>query len=259
MTEVRPIENNEMAIYVRKDGVQVETKRNGVSSLKNTTIRAVQEVLTRGERIETPLLPSVWGVQKYVKVNNREMYVISTPPSVRKVKFDFRDDGNREMKEFTIPLPGFVWILIVEHNPANDTRRYIHGMAYAVKNQILSTNDQLYVFPFSNVDHHWMCWGDGRNYPELGTSKSVMTVPDRFLANPFNNHLDHGKYQEFRTEVKGQNIRLFKTSHLFEHLDKERTKSLEEGKGEIPFKYEVLRTQTRLGDAIDQYMREYLR
>lgn len=247
-----------MSIHINEDSIQIETNQNGRTSFKNTTLRGVQEVLTRGERIETPLLPSVWGVQKYIKVNNRELYAISTPPSIREVSYDFRADGNREATKFKIPLPGFLWIFILDVNPNNDTRRYNHGMVYAVKNQILSENDRMFKFPFSNVDDSWMCWGDGNNYPTLGNSKSVMTISDRFLANPFNNHLDHDKYRRFEAEVKGQKIQLFKTSHLFDYLAKEQAKAEAEGKN-ATFKYDCLREQTTLGEAIRSYTDRFLR
>jgi hypothetical protein len=54
---------NKMSIHINTDSIQIESTNNGQKSLKNTNLRAVQEVLTRGERIETPLLPSQWGVQ----------------------------------------------------------------------------------------------------------------------------------------------------------------------------------------------------
>ena len=247
-----------MSIHIYPDSIQIEAEENGKKSFKNTTLEAIQEVLTRGERTETPLLPSQWGTQKYIRVNNREMYVISTPPHVRSVYYDMRaETGDDEIKEFVVPLPGFLWIFIVDVNPSNDTRKYVHGMVYAVKNPIIGLNDKLFWFPFSNVDNRWMCWGDDRNYPELGTSKSIMTVPDRFLTNPFNHHLDHSKFEEFQDEHNGVTIRRFKTIHLFQYLDREYKAAQEKGETfEFPLK--VLREQTRLGDAIEYFTREFL-
>lgn len=247
-----------MSIHINPDSIQIETSRNGQKSLKNTNLRAVQEVLTRGERIETPLLPSQWGVQKYIKVNNREMYVITTPPHIHTMTYDFRHDGVDEITKYKIPVPGFCWILIVDHNPSDDTRRYVHGMAYALKNQILTENDQLWKFPFSNVDDSWMCWGDHANYPTIGKPKSIMTIPDQFLTNPTNNHLDHSKYESFRAELNGTEIRLQKTSHLFDYLAKEQAKAEEEGKN-AQFRYDCLKKHTTLSSAIDHYMQRFMR
>lgn len=249
---------SKLSIHINPDSIQIETNRNGQKSIKNTNLRGVQEVLTSGERIETPLLPSQWGVQKYIKVNNRELYVITTPPHIHKVAYDFDHDGVDETKEYTIPVPGLCWMLIIEHEPSRDTRKYIHGMAYALKNQILTMNDNLWKFPFSNVDDTWMCWGSHDHYPKLGGSKSVMTIPDQFLTNPTNNHLDHRKYEPFEAEVNGRTIRLQKTSHLFEHLDKEQTKAQEEGKN-AEFPYSCLKPHTTLQASIDHHVRQYLR
>jgi hypothetical protein len=192
-----------------------------------------------------------------MKVNNREMYVMTTPPHIRTVKYDFRHDDLDETKEYKIPLPGFCWIIIVDYNPTNNKRNYIHGMVYALKNQILSENDQLYRFPFANVDERWMCWGKRNDYPTIGKSKSIMTIPDQFLNNPTNNHLDHSKYEPFVAEVNGSEIRLQKTSHLFDYLAKEQAKAEEDGK-DASFKYDVLRKHTTLDNAINHYTERFL-
>lgn len=247
-----------LSIHINPDSIQVESTRNGQKSIKNTNLRAIQEVLTRGERIETPLLPSPWGVQKYVKVNNRELYVITTPPHIHNMTYDFRHDDLDQITEYKLPVPGFCWIIVVDHNPANDTRRYVHGMAYALKQQILSENDQLWKFPFSNVDDSWMCWGSQENYPVIGKAKSIMTIPDRFLTNPTNNHLDHSKYTPFEAEVNGRTIRLQKTSHLFEYLAKEQSKAEEKGEN-AQFKYDILKKHRTLNQAIDNEMNRFMR
>lgn len=247
---------NKTSIHLNPDSIQIEVIRNGQRSLKNTTVQAIQEVLTRGERIETPLLPHGWGVQKYTKVNNREQYVIAVEPTIRKVQYDYRRDGGG-IREYEIPTPGFVFIIHVEHNPANDSRRYIHGVAYAVKNQILSLSDRLYRFPFSNANDSYLCWGTERDFPELGGSKSIQTVPDRFLANPFNSDLDSEGFREFRDNVGGQEIRRFRTSHFFEYLDRKLKEDVAAGVTPV-FKYDALRESLRLGEAIESASRQNL-
>jgi hypothetical protein len=250
---------NRTSIHLNPDSVQIEVVRNGQRSLKNTNIQAVQEVLTRGERMETPLLPFGWGVQKYTKVNNREQYVIATPQARIKARYDMRGEtGDREHKEYDIVTPAAVWIFHVEHNPATDARRYLHGVAYAVKQQVLSLNDQLYRFPFSNSNESYLCWGTERDYPVLGASKSIQTIPDRFFQNPFNSDLDGGKYSRFQDEVNGNTITRERCIHLLQYMDKV-TKEADE-KGEVPkFRNDILLPTIRLGEAIEQWSHQYLR
>lgn len=250
---------NRTSIHLNPDSVQIEVLRNGQRSIKNTNIQAIQEVLTRGERMETPLLPFGWGVQKYTKVNNREQYVIATPQARLKARYDMRGEtGERTPQEFDIVTPAALWIIHVEHNPVTDARRYVHGVAYAIKQQILTLNDQLYRFPFSNSNDSYLCWGTERDYPELAGSKSIQTIPDRFFGNPFNSDLDGGKYSRFEDEVNGQRIVRERCIHLLQYLDKEVKKADEEGKI-ATFRNDILNPTIRLGEAIERWSREYLR
>lgn len=212
---------NQTSIHLKENTVEIEVIRNGQRSIKNTNIQAIQEVLTRNERTETPLLPYGWGVQKYTRVNNREQYVIATPQTIHTAKYDMRDEtGDEEFPEYKIVAPATVWIIHTEVNPGNDTRRYIHGVAFAVKQQILSLNDRLYRFPFSNSNDTYLCWGTERDYPVLGASKSIQTVPDRFFSNPFNSDLDGRKYNPIEEEVNGRTVVRERCIHLLQHLDK---------------------------------------
>lgn len=250
---------NRTSIHLNPDSVQIEVLRNGQRSIKNTNVQAIQEVLTRGERIETPLLPSGWGVQKYTKVNNREQYVISTPEGRHHSSYDMRGEtGERGNVEFEIVSPAAVWIIHVEHNPARDTRRYLHGAAYAIKSPVLSLNEQLYRFPFSNTNDGYICWGSERDYPALAGAKSIQTIPERFFQNPFNSDLDGGKYRPFEEEVNGQTVVRERCIHLLQYMDKNVREA--EEKGEIPtFRNDILRPLNRLGEQIERFQREYLR
>jgi hypothetical protein len=249
---------NRTSIHLNPDSVQIEVVRNGQRSLKNTNIQAIQEVLTRGERIETPLLPYGWGVQKYKKVNNREQYVIATPQVRQTARYDMRrETGDREPESFEIVAPAALWIFHVEHNPANDTRRYLHGVVYALKQPILSLNDQLYTFPFSNCSSSYICWGSDRDHPVLSGSKSIQSIPDRFFQNPFNSDLDGGKYQAFRDDVNGQRVVRERCIHLLQHMDREVKKAEAEGK-QYQFKNDILIPSGRLGEQIEHWQRQYL-
>lgn len=247
--------SNEVVLRVRNDHIQIEHMQDGVVSQKPVSLRAIQEVLTRDKRIETPLMPCGWGMQKYVAVNDREMYVFSTPPHMREVTYNLRGEEVDRQDKFTIPMPGFVWIIITRHRPGSDRREYHHGHVYAVRNPIMTENDEVFRFPFSNVDSRWMCWGD--HSVTLGGPKSIGAIPDRFLSMKFNHHLDENKFEPFQAEVKGQKVQLFRTLHLFRHLDEEAKKAKKEGK-EPEFKWEILKRERTIGDAIAINMREHL-
>lgn len=250
---------NRTSIHLNPDSIQIEVVRNGQRSIKNTNLQSIQQVLTKGERIESPLLPYGWGVQKYTKVNNREQYVIATPPLRHRAAYDMRRETGGGVEHFEIIAPAAVWIIHVEHNPATDARRYLHGVAYAIKQQVLSLNDRLYRFPFSNSSESYLCWGTERDYPVLGGSKSIQTIPDRFFQNPFNSDLDGNKFIPFQDEVNGRTITRERTIHLLQHMDKEIKNAIKEGKQIPEFKNEILHSNNQtLGEVITTWSRQYL-
>ena len=250
---------NRTSIHLNPDSVQIEVTRNGQRSIKNTNIQAIQEVLTRGERIETPLLPSMWGVQKYTKINNREQYVLTTPPFRAKTAYDMRNESRTdEHEQFEIITPAIMWIFHVDHNPANDSRRYVHGVAYALKQPILGLQDQAYRFPFSNSNESYLCWGTERDYPVLGGAKSIQTIPDRFFANPFNSDLDGHRYRQFDDKVNGRVIVRERCIHLLQHLDKV-VKEADKKKETPVFNNDILIANGRVGEIIEHQTRSHMR
>lgn len=75
-------------ILLEEDRVLVtNVNESGVKSVVNTNIQNIQDIFMKERAMETPLLPSQWGVVKYYKKNNYEGFVLTTPPAVRDVKF----------------------------------------------------------------------------------------------------------------------------------------------------------------------------
>lgn len=246
---------NKMSIHILPDNIQIETVKDGRKSIKNTDLRSVQEVLTRGERIETPLLPGIWGTQKYLKVNNREVFVITTPPHIREVAYDYSNDNGQGVQKYTIPLPGFTWMIANDVHPGSGKRRYVHGIVYANKNQVLTENDQLYRWPFANVGGS-MCWGAVQ--PEISGSKSIQTIPDQFLTNPFNSDLDGDRYQPFTEKIKGRTVDRFRCNHLIEHLHRMQEEAEKKGEN-AEFRYDCLRPARTFGNAVERFISQSIR
>lgn len=248
---------NSMTIDIQSDSIQITQVKDGISSVKQTNLRAVQEVLTKDKSLQTPILPSLWGTQFYAKNNDRELYVISTPPHIRDVKYDNSREGDatqrEDVKSYRVPMPGLLWFIIARNRPGTEQREYVHGMAYAIKQQVLSGKDLLYRYPFANVDNRWMCWGQ-EPAPAIGAAKGVQMIPEHFLGMNFNHHLDDHKFEPFKAEVEGREISLFRTLHLFRHMDQELKKD-----ENFQFPYNALKRSTTLQEAIDRHIQEFLR
>lgn len=231
---------NSMIIEIQPDAIQLTTVKNGIRSTKMTNLRAVQEVLTKETALETPFLPGPWGVRKYIRKNERELTVITTPPQIRKVKYNMQEERIEKVAEYLIPVPGFVWFIHTIVKPGSEKRQYNHGMVKALRDPLYTENQRLYQFPFSNVDDSWMCWGNQRGVVELGNLATLASLPDRFLDMEFNNHLDYGNYAPIQHERKGVNVELTRTTHIFEYLHEMQEKAVAEGTN-FGFPMEVLK------------------
>lgn len=248
--------DNKMVIEIEPQSIQITQVRDGVRSVKQTNLQAIQEVLTKDRKLQTPLLPSQWGTQFYASSNDRELYVITTPAHVRDVTYDASAEGRRgdeRIENYKVPIPAMCWFLVIKKRPGSEERSYYHGMVYAIKQQVLSTRDRLFRYPFANVDNRWMCWGN-QPAPEIGSSKGVMMIPDHFLGMHFNHHLDDNKFDRFDAEINGQKINLFKTAHLFKYMDQELAKN-----ENFSFPSTCLKPEGTLQEAIDRHMQEFLR
>jgi hypothetical protein len=246
--------NSEMVIRVKSDHIDITTIRNGVASTKPTSLADLQNVLNRDRNLETPLLPGHWGTQKYIMRGSRELYALSTPPHIRTVKYDFR--GSEGIKDFKIPLPGMLWVIIVnvKREGGEEVRQVAHMMSYALRNWIMSERDLVYKFPFSNVSSDYCCWGSQR--VQVGGSKSVTTVPDQFLNGVFNSDLDSHKFDPFNWRKEGttRDISAAMTPNFFEYLAQEQKIAEAQGKN-AEFRYDVLVREGRtVNDAIRREM-----
>lgn len=246
---------NRMIIEIEEDNIMVTEVKNGIANKKATSLPDLQSVLTRDRNLETPLLPAQWGTIKYVASGNSELYVMTTPPHVRQVTYDYRNDrsaGDR-IHKFKIPVPSAIWLMLVEHDKRNDSRRLLHTMAYALRSSVLGERDPVYKYPFSNVGTDYCCWGG--NDPRLGGSASIRSVPDQFMNNHFNSDLGSNKFTQFTWTKNGAEIPAFLTPHLFEYLHKEQEKAEATG-ANAEFKWDCLiPTGGTVADVIRQEMR----
>lgn len=229
-----------MSIEIEPTDLSIVTQMNGVTSRKHTTLEEVQRILSRDRSLQTPLLPGHWGTQMYAMNGSRELYVMSTPPHVRTVSYDYRGEGG-DIKEFKIPLPPLLWLFNIGKNSGGELRLR-HTMVYALRNWVMSDRDNLFYFPFPNVSDY-CCWGD--NTPRLGTAKSITSLPDQFFNGHFNSDLDGDRYSPFHWEKNGRRIQAFRGSHLLEYLHE--MQALAEAKGEnAEFNYDCLRRYNSL-------------
>jgi hypothetical protein len=230
-----------MDIKIRQDEVTITTIKNGVAIPKSVSLQDLQSALTRDRSMETPLLPGAWGTQKYMARGSSELYAITTPPHVRPVQYDFRGDGNQRRQSFKIPVPGFLWIMIVRSERGGQARTLQHMMAYALRNWIMSEKDPMYIFPFSNVSNY-CCWGSNR--VSITIPKSLTTVPEQFMNGIFNSDLDRNHFEPFTWKKMDRDISASSTPNLFDYLDSEQKKAEAEGRN-AEFRWECLRPASR--------------
>lgn len=189
----------------------------GIKTVKNTNIENIQQVFLKEQAMETPLLPSQWGVVKYYRKNNYEGYVMTTPPTEREVNFRC----NRPIPDYaTVPIPPMLWIFEVRKDQ-DGKKTLSHSMCYAIKHELLSLKDQLLIAPFPNIGiGHGICWGD--ILPPAETGKSLQNIPARFFSAPFNYDLSSGRVKTFNyttPEVEGEEGEFFQTDNAIHHME----------------------------------------
>lgn len=215
-------------ITLAPEQVTVATvNEQGIKSVKNTNIENIQQIFMKEQAMETPLLPSQWGVVKYYRKNHYEGYVLTTPPTERQVVMDIRQDG--VPREMTIPVPPLVWIFEVMTD-SNNNKKLTHSMMYVIKHELLSLNDKVLHAPFPNLGvSHGICWG--RENPSTPTSKSIQNLPARYFSQPFNNDLAHNRVKSFRYTpiVNGDSFETDNAVHHMVTLARELEESKEAG------------------------------
>lgn len=185
-------------IVLEPEKVTVTTvDEQGVKSVKNSNIETIQQIFMKEQALETPLLPSQWGIVKYYRKNHYEGYVMTTPPTERRITFDFYS-GNNLPTEITIPVPPMLWLFEVMTD-ANGNKKLTHSMTYVLKHELLSLKDPVLHAPYCNIGvNHGICWGN--RVPEAPTAKSLQNIPARFFSQPFNFDLSGNRVKEFLWE-----------------------------------------------------------
>ncbi len=245
-----------MVIELEQDNITIITEKDGRKTIKPASLQDLQAILTKDRNLETPILPGSWGTIKFVNTGDRELYVMTIPPHIRNVSFDYRSEApspSQRYKKFKVPVPGSIWFITVRVSKqgSQETRQLLHTMTYALKNSVMSERDVLYKFPFSNVGSDYVCWGG--NDPHPTHSKSLQSIPDQFFANHFNSDLD-GKFAEFHWDKKGARVKAFRTMHLFEYLDELQTVAETTGKN-AEFRYDILQST---GHSVEDKIRSHM-
>ncbi|MEK1828780.1 hypothetical protein AAAC51_06425 [Priestia megaterium] len=206
------MEQQGTTIFMGKDQVTVTTVDElGMKSIKQTSIDNVQAVFMLEQAMETPLLPSQWGVVKYYRKNHYEGYVLTTAPSERIVNFDTRRDGVPE--SMTVPIPPLVWIFEVLTN--NSGKKLMHSMVYVLKHELLSLKDDVLHCPYPNIGvSHGICWG--RDLPSVPTGKSIQNIPARFFSQPFNTDLSTNRTEMVNLTLPNGSTR--ETDNALDHM-----------------------------------------
>ncbi|UNY39872.1 hypothetical protein KLEB273_gp196 [Bacillus phage vB_BauM_KLEB27-3] len=249
------VTNPKLSIHIEKEGVTIEkVTPSGMKSIKKTTVENIQRVISDNAVSQTPLLPSQWGCIKYASKNSLEFYAITVPQHIKKVSYDVHD-SHENFAEYEIVVPDALWLLSFRKQEGSEARTYHQGGVYALKGQILSGNETVYRYPFSNTNSDpWLCWGSQSSYPNVNFSRGIMTVPDQFLSNPFNHDLDSQKFVDFNYEKDNVNVSVFRTNHLFQYIDDKLKEAKEEGT-QYSFPNDILISENmNVQEAIDHFM-----
>lgn len=187
--------DSETIIHMKDDTVKITTKDElGISKVINTNLEELKNVFLVDSKMETPFLPSQWGVVKYYKKQEYEGFVLTTPPTIRKVVFDSRGHKSEPVE---LPVPPLLWIF--EVLTSGKKRSLTHSMVFALRNELLSLADMVYEAPFPNIGiSNGICWGNN-NTPSVQSSRSLQNIPAQFFSQPFNGDLSQNRVKSFES------------------------------------------------------------
>ena len=239
-----------ITIHIDPNSIKIESTYGDRKTVKHTTLESLKAAISQDYKLETPLLPGEWGLQKYVRYGSWELFALSEPPRFTTVKYNLYDNDeeveDEDFLHFNIPIPPLLWIFTTR--TINNDRQLYYSAVFALKSSILTENDLLYRFPFSNVSGT-VCWGE--NDIQLSVNpKSIQSLPHIFFSSPFNSDLDGDKFRPFYDD-KYINGYVDDTLSLFRYLH---AKSENEKQEEPEFPLSILKVDDfDFKDAINHY------
>lgn len=151
--------------------------------------RLIANSTVEEEWFETPTLPT--GCIRYAKSGVRQKILLFVPGQAR-VTWFFDQRIN------DLPFPNLVFGFVLDGQAV--VRKYV----VAVKESRLTTETELYNYPYSNVHHDAQtCWN---GLPDIQEAFQCGTLPDLFFASPDNGDLYGNSlgYRALIEESKGK-------------------------------------------------------
>ena len=202
---------NEEITFVLKNGYVKSVISDGTSTIeKNLSLESFGQIANKFANTESEWLPSEYGLQKTKETKNYSYALITTPPRYRQVVY-----GDK----FEILVPALAWFICLRKNGSN-SMSMSKSKVFAMKGPVLTTQEFLYLAPFSNVYDNTenICWGHEEGSLRFTNQKGLQSIPDRFFNSEFNNDLDSSRFNKFFSSYSS-NTEYFKVNHLFKEAN----------------------------------------
>lgn len=184
------------AVITLRDGnayVDIKDPATGAIQSKGLSTDALGDAFNAHTSMRTPLLPGQWGTRFYAKKGNFEYFVMTIAPKKRTVKWDTSDEDEDEYQEYNIETPPLCWFVKIQQN--GDSYHLIDSYMFALKNDLITMNDELYLAPFTNVySSNGICW-NGSISMNLPSPAAVLSLDASFFNARFNSDLDDNKFR----------------------------------------------------------------
>lgn len=187
--------STKQAVITLRDGnayVDITDPVTGAVQSKGLSTDALGDAFNAHTSMRTPLLPGQWGTRFYAKKGNYEYFVLTIAPKNRTVKWDSGDD-DEDYYNYDIETPPLCWFVKIQQN--GDSYRLIDSYLFALKNDLITMNDDLYLAPFTNVySSNAICW-NGSISMNLPSPAAVISLDAAFFNAQFNSDLDDNKFR----------------------------------------------------------------
>lgn len=148
----------EIDIQIRDEATTFKYKQGSFVKNKKIKTSDLISAISNISGYRSPILPPN---TRFIKIDkNITTVVLEIPPTIRQIQYMAK--GKMIFKDTPFPFPWEIFILKLMTRDSGAGYQLIDAYTFALKNPILSSNDNLYRFPTPNVYNSSdgrICWG----------------------------------------------------------------------------------------------------
>lgn len=194
--------------------MMTEHGKDGMGRTWPVSPEGLAQAVAKDFKLDTGLMPTLHGVVRYVRHNSTTILYYQVPEHKRSIVF--RDDNGHSTTYPNCKMPWSLFVLILRADRNGTHVMQDNGWVYAAKGPILTPTDNVYRYPYTNVENNGHICHGSHDMPRAWKNiAGASGFAEQFFSSNFNHHLDHGNYQPFEANLGGHKVRIDRVHSLF--------------------------------------------